>query len=597
MKKHFWKIGAFASVFALFCVMNMWLEAYDFSAAYERTKAAASSAVDKAKSAATSAYDQVKSTATSVIDKAKSAATLAVDSAKGAVTTGIKSLIGFDLPAIRQNPYKDTVATLRIGNTLHPAEHVYRANRKPKVKNALEKMLGRSLSDAQVPTIALVESGGGYRAMLGTIGTLLAAEKMGLLGATTYITALSGGTWAVAPWVSTGMSLAQYKNYIMNTITKTVHVTSVAEAKNIVDMLSVKLVFEQPITMVDVYGGLLGNRLLSHYGNDCQRVYLSQQTERVKNGDIPYPIYTAIDARMDVAREPHWFEFTPHEIGTPAFGVYVPTWGYGRKFNGGKSIDFAPEQPLSLQMGTFGSAFGVHFGRAWDEVVAQIPGTMIKQFVEEKFIDPNFGKRVTTAWLEIFNYMYGMPSQELKDRPTLKFVDAGIDFNLPYPPISGERPERKADIIVLFDFSGGALPEALIKTEAYARRKGLKFPRIDYAGIDKKTISIFRDETDLSVPVVIYMPRISDAQLWQQNKSNPAFSGYSSIEGFDFEKCTNGFMEPCGTSSFQYTKENSQKLIDQMEFNVMVNKDKIIDAIKWVIDKRPSASVAAAPIQ
>jgi len=567
--KHFWKISSIASVFVLFCIMNVWLEAVDFSGAYQRAKDAAMSSMNKAKGAVTS-----------VIDKGKSVATSAQEAASGAA----KSLLGTDQIAIKRNPYKDTIATVRVGNELHPEERAFLAKRKPKVKIALEKMLNRSLSDSQVPTIAIVGSGGGYRAMLGTIGSLIAAEKIGILGATTYITALSGATWALAPLVSTGMSLSQFKNYIKQNITKDIHVASVTEAKNIVDMLTVKLVFDEPITIVDIYGGLLANRLLSHYGADCQRVYLSQQAERVKNADIPYPIYTAIDAREVVSREPHWFEFTPHEIGTPYFGVYVPTWSYGRKFNAGKSITFDPEQPLGFQMGTFGSAFGVHFGRAWDEVTAKIPSVIIKPMIEKKLVDPNYGKRVTTSWATVFNFMYGMPNQELKGRETIKFVDAGIDFNLPYPPVSGERPERKADIMLFLDFSGGSLVSSLKKTEEYARRKGLKFPKIDYTDIETKSISIFRDSADSSVPVIVYLPRVSEKGLWQANKSNPQFAQYRSIEGFDFTPCTNGGF--CDTPHFQYTLKQSEQLIDQMEFNVMVNKDKIIDVINWVIDRK-----------
>jgi hypothetical protein len=373
---------------------------------------------------------------------------------------------------------------------------------------------------------------------------------------------------------------------VQKTIQTDIRVTSVSEAKNIIDMLSVKLAFDEPITTVDIFGGLLANRLLNHYGTDAQRVYLSQQTDRLKNADVPYPIYTAIDARQAVAQEPHWFEYTPHEIGSPYFGVYVPTWAYGRLFNNGQSTNFAPEQSLGFLMGTWGSAYGVHFGRAWDEIVDKIPGTTIKSYVERKLIDPNSGKRVDSAWAEIFNFMFGMPSQELKDRKTLKFVDAGIDFNLPYPPISGERPERKADIMVFLDFSGGSLFGGMKKVEEYARKKGLKFPKIDYKNLNTKAMSLFMDKTDSSIPVVIYFPRISEEGLWEKNKSNSAFGKYKSIEGFNFTECTNESDGMCGTLHFKYPPQGSAQLIDQMEFNIMIHKDEIINTINYVIDKK-----------
>jgi len=572
--KHFWKVGAALSMVLFFCMINVWVNA-DTRGAYQRAKDSAAGVYQKAKNTATGAYQTAKENIVYAKERASSA-----------VSSGIQWMTGAVEPtAIRINPYKDTVATVRVGNELNTNERAYLEKRRPKVKAGFEKMLNRSLDGKYVPTMAIVGSGGGYRAMLGCLGSFSAAEKLGIMDATTYITALSGATWALAPWMSTGMSFGNFKKYIHKTVEKDIHVSSVGEAKNIIDMLSVKLMFDEPITIVDIYGGLLANRLLNHFGSDCQRVYLSQQVERIKNADVPFPIYTAIDAREAVSREPHWYEYTPYEIGTPSFGVYVPSWAYGRQFNNGQSTNFAPEQSLGFLMGTWGSAFGVHFGRAWDEVVEKLPGNLIKSYVERKLVDPLTGKRINTTWAEIFNFMYGMPGQELAARPTIKFVDAGIDFNLPYPPVSGERPERKADIMIFLDFSGGSLISSMKKTEAYARRKGLKFPKVDYDVLETKAMSIFRDPTDPSVPVVIYFPRISDAQLWQENRSNADFKEYK-IEGFDFDKCTNTLSGACGTTSFKYSERNAEKLMDQMEFNIMVHKDQIMEVINWVIDQK-----------
>jgi cytosolic phospholipase A2 len=577
--KYFWAIGVFFGMLAI----GVWVEAIDVTSAYQNANAAASSMYDSAWNTASSAYGAAKSAASYAKESIKSTAA----NIRGYVSDSIKALISSQQSAIIDNPYKNSVAMVRVGNGLHAEERAYLAKRKPKVKVALEKMLKRSLNGKYIPNIAIVASGGGYRAMLGTIGSLLAAERIGLLDATTYIAGLSGGTWALGAWVSTGLSLSNFKKYIQKNIETDIHVASVREAKNIFNAIAVKAVYDEPVTIVDIYGGLLANRLLAQYGENNPMVYLSQQAKRVMTADIPYPIYTAIDARQAVADEPHWFEFTPHEIGCAYYGAYIPTWGYGRLCNEGRSQDFAPEQSLGFQMGTFGSAFGVHFGRAWDEIVEKIPGTIIKSAIEKKFIDPNSGKRITSFWAEVFNYMYGMPGQELKDRPTLKLVDAGIDFNLPYPPVSGERPERKADIMVFLDFSGGSLIYSLKKTESYARKKGLKFPPIDYTDVDKKVFSVFRDPADPSAPVVLYFPRLSNAVLWQEHKEKAELSVYKSIEGFDFNRCQDGDF--CDTPNFKYSAQQSEKLIDQMEFNIMVHKDKIIEVINSVIDQKSSA--------
>jgi phospholipase A2 len=550
--KRMWKVSAAIGIVALFCFGNKWIHA-DIKDMYQNAKNVAISAKERVNSAISSGMHYFTSEPT----------------------------------AIRINPYKNTIAYVRTGNELNKNEREFLAKREPKVKAAFEKMLGRSLDGKYIPKLAIVASGGGYRAMLGTIGALSAAEAIGFWQAATYATGLSGGTWALASLVSTSKSINQFRNYIAETVKKDIHVASVSEAKNIIDMLSVKLAFDEPITAVDIYGGLLGNRLLNQFGTDAQRIYLSQQAQYIKNADIPYPIYTAIDAREAVAREPHWFEYTPHEIGSSYFGVYVPTWAYGRLFNNGQSLNFAPEQSLGFMMGTWGSAFAVHVGRAWEEIVEKVPG-ILTSAIEKKLVDPLHGKRIDLSWGEIFNFMYGMPGQELEARKTIKFVDGGIDFNLPYPPISGERPERKADIMIFLDFSGDSLLYSMKKIESYAQKKKLKFPKVDYINLETKAMSVFMDPLDPEVPAVIYFPRISEIGLWDRYKSHENFSKYSSIEGFDFDKCTNEFMGSCGTTRFQYSAENSQKIMDQMEFNIMVHKDQILEVINQVIDKKSS---------
>jgi len=556
------KCTAIVSAVILFCAIGVWVEAVDVKGTYKKAKETAGSVTGKVVGAAVSVKDKVSTV----------------------LSNASRMLIRSEQKAIIDNPYKNTVAQVRMGNGLHPEERAYLARRKPKVKSALEKLLGKKLTDKQVPTIAMIGSGGGYRAMLGTTGFLNGAQKIGLLDTVTYITALSGSTWALGPWITTGMGLPQFRSYIADCITKKIRVNNLSEAKNIVDMLSVKVACDQPVTMIDIYGGLLANRLLKEYGSDCQRVYMSDQATRIKNGDYPYPIYCAIDAREAVAKDPHWFEFTPHEIGAPYFGIYVPTWGYGRQFVNGTSTDFSPEQSLGFMMGTFGSAFGVHFGRAWDEVSKKMPQFLVKPIVERELFDPLYGKRTESFWAEVFNFMFGLKEQELTSRETLKFVDAGIDFNLPYPPVSGQRPERKADILIYLDSSKDSIPAAIKKCEEYARKRGLKYPPMNYSEIDKNTISIFRDENDPSVPVVIYLPRVSDAKTWQAHKSKPEFRGYTGIDDFDMEQCAKeGF---CKTSNFQYDLKQSQQILDQLEFNMIINKDKIIEAINWVVDRR-----------
>lgn len=48
---------------------------------------------------------------------------------------------------------------------------------------------------AQVPVIAILGSGGGFRAMVGFSGVMKALYESGVLDCATYVAGLSGSTW------------------------------------------------------------------------------------------------------------------------------------------------------------------------------------------------------------------------------------------------------------------------------------------------------------------------------------------------------------------------------------------------------------------
>lgn len=513
--------------------------------------------------------------------------------------TSLASALQSRLPSVLLNPYKHQSAEVRQGNQLCNQEKAYLQRRMPKVKQALEQLLGRSLNGKYVPKIALVGSGGGYRAMLCTTGSLIGAQKIGLLDATTYMSALSGSTWALAGWLSHNETIEEFK---FSLIPKLISrggkspLPGIAkrldsrETKFIAEALLTKMTFSQPITLVDLYGGLLANSLFSDFDMRRQMVHLSEQATRIENGDLPFPLYTAVAAEGRAGSD--WYEFSPYEIGASwmGSGMYVPTWAYGRKFVQGKSTDFAPEQSLGFLMGTWGSAFAARIGQMYEEAETGIQSDIIKtgaKFLIKNVLFDVSKKRIEKAWAEVFNWSSGLSSSKVADRKFLKLADAGTapGFNLPYPPISGERPERKADIIIILDASSTNFAQELRYVEQYARSKNLKFPAIDYTGIEKRAVSIFYNKQDPTVPVVIYMPRVKDDALWREQKAG--FTEFVLLlDDFDVEKCVS--KEYCRTLNFEYEPHEASQLSALTEFNMRASRAQLETAINWVIDQRSS---------
>ena len=124
------------------------------------------------------------------------------------------------MPAVRNNPHKAVDARIRKGNELPHGEKEFLKKRKMHVKKTLERLLGIHVPEKDVPTIAFVGSGGGYRAMLFTLGGLTGFDMAGLLDAFTYVVGLSGSTWAIGPWISTKKRVGVYKDELCRILAK-----------------------------------------------------------------------------------------------------------------------------------------------------------------------------------------------------------------------------------------------------------------------------------------------------------------------------------------------------------------------------------------
>ena len=449
-------------------------------------------------------------------------------------------------------------------------------NRLPIVQAALEKMLKRSLDNKKIPNIALVCSGGGYRAMLCTTGSLCGAKKIGLLDATQEIAALSGSTWAVGPWISTKLPLKKFKEYIQACAAKPFDELTLEEEKLIVTAFAVKNAYHQSLTFVDPYGFLLGNRLLDALADKRQSTTLSDQAQRVESGAYPYPNYTAIDGRETIISGQTWYKFTPHTIENLTNNIQIPTHLYGRKFKEGKTVNETPEKPFAYSLGTWGSAFAANV----HTILQQIIHNPFVLEIIEKFLPASIdGDRILPFWAKVPNYMYKMENvhdHNLSQEKNLMLVDAGLSgLNLPLPAVA------HADILIFLDASGGRIGKQLQRAATYAHNHNLPFPSIDSNTLGQKTFSIFKDEENSSAPVVMYLPRISDPVLWEENRNKEDFGHYN-LSNFNLDYETNhGFAK---TEHFQYTPEHSTLVMNQTEFNMRVNKDNIINAIEeWII--------------
>jgi len=500
----------------------------------------------------------------------------ALRSAPARMRAAFKEGVKKRFPSLWSSVHSATVADVDTSNSVSQGEAEAIAQRMKHVRKALQSQIGEF---KKAPKIAIVASGGGLRASLVTFGVLSGLEKSGLLDTVLWQSTLSGSTWAVGSWVQSALqnetlTASEYSQQFISRISDR-YLTSMdrTAAREISSLFLVKSAYDMPITLVDLFGAFLSHVFFSN-----QTEKLSSQVAAMKKGTFPIPIYTAVSGEQHMSR--YWYAYTPWDVAIEpplkgANGFSIPSWAFGREFLNKKSTGYKPEKTFGFNLGTYGSAFAADIKTLYKHTQLGGVENSLARSIIDSVVDRYGKSRLTAA--QVFNFTKGMKHSPFKDADILKIVDAAIDFNLPYPPVSGLRKDRSPDILIFIDASASvAASTQLKKVEKFARSKKLKFPRISYKEIAQRAVSIFKDEKDTSVPTVIYIPLVQDAQLLAQKKGE--FPEMKSLGSLNLSSCC-GTTKGIAPRSGQYTSALAQQIMELMEFNVRAHAQEVWEEI------------------
>ncbi|KAF4113932.1 hypothetical protein G5714_006477 [Onychostoma macrolepis] len=251
------------------------------------------------------------------------------------------------LPARLNHPMHGTV---RFKPLLNGSEQEFVASRRNTVLQTLKKLQIQCSRD-EVPNIALLGSGGGQRAMVGLLGSLVQLDKAGLLDCILYLSGVSGSTWCMAslykepdwstkletvkdkiierisgPGVSWGDKLAKLKKYY-----------------NGKDFFS----------LTDIWAVMI----VTSFVKEIDEHTLTEQ--RNKNNKDPFPIYTVVDKQSKESNDgDQWFEINPYEAGYSLTGAFVDTSSFSSQFHKGSKKKHQGEFDMLYLQALCGSALG-----------------------------------------------------------------------------------------------------------------------------------------------------------------------------------------------------------------------------------------------
>ncbi|XP_048042711.1 cytosolic phospholipase A2 gamma-like isoform X2 [Megalobrama amblycephala] len=223
---------------------------------------------------------------------------------------------------------------VRIEHSLNEKEKEFVAKRRKAVLESLQK-LQIHCSQTEVPNIALLGSGGGQRAMVGLLGSLVQLQKTGLLDSILYLSGVSGSTWCMAslyqePDWST--KLETVKDKIIQRLSGPG--VSWTDAFDKLKKYYGKDIF----SMTDVWAAMFVTNFVKEIDEHTLTDHWDQQSKD------PFPIYAVIDKHCKQHKDGDpWFEITPHEAGYSLTGAFVDASSFGSKFENGCKIKDQPE--------------------------------------------------------------------------------------------------------------------------------------------------------------------------------------------------------------------------------------------------------------
>ncbi|XP_032273782.1 cytosolic phospholipase A2 zeta [Phoca vitulina] len=536
---------------------------------------------------------------------------------------------------------------LRLGFGLCDGEQEFLDKRKQIVSKALQRVLGLSQApdSSQVPVVAVLGSGGGTRAMSSLYGSLAGLQELGLLDTVTYLSGVSGSTWCISTlyrdpaWSQVALQ-GPIEHAQARVCSSKMGAMSLERLQYYAQELGSLEGRGRSVSLIDLWG-LLIEYFLYQEENPAR---LSDQQEAVSQGQNPYPIYASINVRTHISGEDfaEWCEFTPHEVGFPKYGAYVPAELFGSEFFMGHLLQPWPEPRICYLQGMWGSAFAASV----EEIFLKTAGSGLSFLdghrgkvnitddsqklqlhgptrLQTRLFTPQgpfsqavldiFTSRFTSA--ENFNFTRGLclhkdyvagqefmawkathpdafPNQLTPMRDCLCLVDGGFAINSPFP--LNLLPQRAVDLILSFDYSLEAPFEVLQMTEKYCLDRGIPFPRIEVLPEDleePRECYVFAKTEDARSPIVLHFPLVN--RTFRTHLA-PGVERQTAEEKAFGDFVVNGSDTPYGMMNFTYEPEEFERLVALSRYNVLNNAETVRHALRLALEQQQAGDRAGA---
>ncbi|XP_077178886.1 cytosolic phospholipase A2 epsilon-like isoform X2 [Paroedura picta] len=529
---------------------------------------------------------------------------------------------------------------VRLGYGLCAKEKDFIRKRKRYVAAALKKLLHlkEDLQDDEVPVVAAMTTAGGVRSMTAMYGSIRALQKLNVLDCISYITGLSGTTWTMVnlyndpEWSSKdiGGCISEIREHVVK---NKLCCFSGENLKYYEKEMCKRQQEGYKITFSDLWG-LIIETMLRDKPNAHK---ISSQQQAVNRGQNPLPIYLALNVKESYSTLDfkEWVEFTPYEVGFPKYGAFVQAEDFGSEFFMGHLIKKIPESRICYLQGAWSNIFAQNvldalylsdcseeFWHTWtrDRVVEIdedtypplpkrpnvrstrlfIPsGSLTKALRDVVTMRPvvsnyhNFmkGMQMNNKYLEHEDFctwkdtvLDSSPNRLCETPDHLELVDAAFFVNTSCPPLL--RPERKVDLILHLNYSGGLQTLPLDLSAKYYAKQGIPYPKTVLSEEEREHLKecyLFNETDNPKAPILLYFPLVCDT--FQKYKAPGVLRSPDEMEAGQAD-VTSTIFSPYATGMLQYTEEDFNKLVNLTNYNILNNEHMILQALRIAVERK-----------
>ncbi|KFQ34005.1 Cytosolic phospholipase A2 epsilon, partial [Mesitornis unicolor] len=524
----------------------------------------------------------------------------------------------------------------RLGFDLCADEQYFLQNRRKVVAAALKDVLHleEDLQEHEVPIVAVTTAGCGIRALTAMYGSILGLQKLRVLDCVSYISGSSGTTWTMTKlYEDADWSRKDLGEVIIEARKQAAKCKMGAfcmrSLKNYYRELSQRTQAGHKTSFIDLWGLMIESML-----NDGKCHHrLSDQRRAVNRGQNPLPIYLALNVKDKVATKDfrEWVEFTPYEVGFLKYGAFIRAEDFGSEFFMGRLMKKLPESRICFMQGMWSSIFSKNLLDAWhaadnsedfwhrwtqDKVteIEEQPDLPEKPYeMATRMFTPTSG--LSTALRDILtdrpavskyhNFLRGFqmhneyiqqehftkwkdtsldtsPNDLRGNSEHLELVDSAFFFETSCPPLM--RPERKVDIIIHLNYTGGSQTLPLEQTCRYFSEQGIPFPSIQLKDDEKnlKECYMFDGADTPGAPLLLYFPLVNDTF---QRYVAPGMSR-SDAEMELGKVDISSFCSPYSTREVSLKAEDFNKLLKLTNYNIMNNENMILQALRMAVARK-----------